>query len=371
VYGSLYPWHFVPQRVPGNPLDILLHAWHPGMGRFLLRDTVVNISIYVPLGFAAHLSLGKARLPGFRVYGPVVLATLLSAAVELMQLYTPNRDTSLLDLITNVAGAALGVALAAIFEKIYGTRLRHAYLIPADRGALMLIFCRGAWLLFPFFPIFGHHELVRKLSVFADSPVFDAVGILSAAALWYVTGLLLSGAGIRRAPELVALSILAIPAQLLIVERQPVISDLLGAILGFSLFAWRSRTRPVTRAEAWAFAAVIAMRGLAPFHFAPVPASFTWIPFGGMLEADWQFAVMILLEKIFWYTSAVWLLRASGMRLRYAITAVAAVLGAIETAQVRLPGRVAESTDPILAVLMGFVLFILFRETGTRSQSAG
>lgn len=360
----------MPQRIPGNPLAILLHAWHPETGRFLLRDTVVNISIYVPLGFVAHLAFGKVRLPGFTLYGPVVLATLLSGVVELLQLYTPNRDTSLLDLITNVAGAALGVALAAIFEKMAFARPRHAWLVPADRGALMLIFCRAAWLLFPFFPIFGHHELARKLSVFVHSPVFDAVVILSAAALWYVTGLLLSAAGIRRAPGLAALSILAIPAQLLIVERQPVIGDLLGAILGCCLFAWRSRTKPVTKAEAWAFAAVIAIRGLAPFHFAPLSASFTWIPFGGMLEADWQFAVMVLLEKIFWYTSAVWLLRASGMRLRYAAAAVAAVLAAIEMAQVRLPGRVAESTDPILAILMGFVLFILFRETGTRSQSA-
>jgi hypothetical protein len=126
----------------------------------------------------------------------------------------------------------------------------------------------------------------------------------------------------------------------------------------------------VTKAEAWSFSAIIVIRGLAPFQFAPVSAAFTWIPFGGMLAADWQFAVLVLLEKVFWYTSAVWLL-ASAMRLRYAIATVAAVLAAIEIAQVRLPGRVAESTDPILAIVMGFVLFILFRETGTRSQSAG
>jgi hypothetical protein len=126
----------------------------------------------------------------------------------------------------------------------------------------------------------------------------------------------------------------------------------------------------VTRTEAWSFAAVIVIRGLAPFHFASVSAPFTWTPFGGMLEADWQFAVLVMLEKIFWYTSAIWLL-AAVMRLRYAIAAIAGVLAAVEIAQVRLPDRVAESTDPILAVLMGFVLFILFRETGTRSQSAG
>ena len=330
----------------------------------------VNIAIYVPLGFAAHLAFRNARLPLFRFYGPVMLGALLSTSVELVQLYTPNRDTSLLDLITNIAGAAIGTALATLFQRMAVAPPRHAWLVPADRGALMLVFCRAGWLFFPMFPIYGHHELLRKLAVFADSPILAPVAILSAAALWYVTGLLLVAAGIQCAPQLLALSILAIPAQFLIVDRQPVISDLLGASLGFALFAWRSHTKPVTKTEAWSFAAVIVIRGLAPFQFTSTSAPFTWIPFGGMLEADWQFAVLVMLEKIFWYTSAVWLL-ASVMRLRYAIAAVAAVLAAIEIAQVRLPGRVAESTDPILAILMGFVLFILFRETGTRSQSAG
>jgi VanZ family protein len=336
---------------------------------------IVNIAIYIPLGFAAHLAFRNARLPLFRFYGPVILGTLVSASVEMAQLYTPNRDTSLLDLITNIAGAAIGTLVAMLFQGMAVARPMHAWPKrawpgPADRGALMLVFCRGAWLVFPMFPIYGHHELVRKLSVFADSPVLAPVAILSAAALWYFTGLLLIAAGMRHAPQLVALSILAIPAQFLIVDRQPEISDLLGAIAGFALFAWRSHAKPVTKIEAWAFAAVIVIRGLAPFHFAPASAPFTWIPFGGMLEADWQFGVLVMLEKIFWYTTAVWLL-ASVMRLRYAIAAVAAVLAAIEIAQVRLPGRVAESTDPILAILMGFVLFILSRERGARSQSAG
>lgn len=331
---------------------------------------IVNIAIYVPIGFAAHLAFRNARLPYFRFYGPVIVGILLSASVELAQLYTPSRDTSLLDLITNIAGAALGTVLATVFQRMAGTRPRHAWLVPADRGALMLVFCRAAWLIFPMFPIYGHHELLRKLSAFAGSPVLAPVAVVSAAALWYVTGLLLVAGGIRHAPEVLALSVLAIPAQFLIVDRQPEISDLLGAGLGFALFAWRSHVKPVTKTEAWFFTFLIAIRGLSPFHFTALSAKFTWIPFGGVLGADWQFGVLVLLEKVFWYTTAVWLL-ASVMRLRYAIATVAAMLAAIEIAQVRLPGRVAESTDPILAIFMGFVLFILFRETGIRSQSAG
>ncbi len=141
--------------------------------------------------------------------------------------------------------------------------------------------------------------------------------LLSAAALWYITGLLLAAAGIRRAPQVLALSILAIPAQFLIVERQPVIIRPAGRGRRDSLCSHGvPAAKPVTKTEAWAFLAVIAPSRASP-HFGSRPdrTPFTWIPFGGMLAADWQFAVLVMLEKIFWYTSAVWLLRAAGMRL--------------------------------------------------------
>lgn len=76
------------------------------------------------------------------------------------------------------------------------------------------------------------------------------------------------------------------------------------------------------------------------------------------------------LEKICYYSSAIWLLRKAGMRLLHSAIVVAAILAAIEIAQTHLPGRTAESTDPLLAIVMGFLLFILSRETGRRFQSA-
>ena len=78
-----------------------------------------------------------------------------------------------------------------------------------------------------------------------------------------------------------------------------------------------------------------------------------------------------MLGKVCYYASAIWLLRAAGMRLLHSVTIVAAILAAIEIAQIHLPGRTAETTDPLLAILMGFVLLILSRETGRRFQSAG
>ena len=179
-----------------------MHSWHPQLTRFLFRDVVVNISIYIPLGFAAFFVFRKIHWPLLSLYGPVLLGMLLSTAVELTQLFTPHRDTNLLDVIANVIGSALGVMVAILFEKTAGPLPRRFHLVPIDRSALMLVFCWAAWLVFPFFPIFGHQELYRKISVFVHSPAFTAVSFVSAAAVWYTLGLLLNAAGIRRSADI-------------------------------------------------------------------------------------------------------------------------------------------------------------------------
>ncbi len=370
VYGSLYPWQFVPRQLAGNPLGILLHAWHPQLTRFLFRDVVVNISIYVPLGFAAHFVFRKIRWPLLSLYGPVLLGLLLSVAVELTQLFTPHRDTNMLDVITNVIGSVLGVIAAVLFEKIAGPLPRRSSQVPIDQGALMLVFCWAAWLVFPFFPALSQHALYARLSVFLHSPVFSLVSFVSAVAVWFTLGLLLTAAGIRRPVALLGFSLLVIPAQFLIVDRQPVPSDLIGAVAGFLLFALRPPAKSVTKTEAGAFYAMLVLRGLSPFRFVPESTGFTWVPFAALLNADWQFAVLVMLGKICYYASAIWLLRNAGMRLLNSAIVVAAILAAIEIAQIHLPGRTSETTDPLLALIMGFVLFILSRETGRRFQSA-
>ena len=118
------------------------------------------------------------------------------------------------------------------------------------------------------------------------------------------------------------------------------------------------------------FLAVIAVRGLAPFHFVAEPAPVNWVPFVPMLSGDWQSLGGVLLEKTFYYGTAIWLLRTTGLKWMSSMILVAAVLGSIETLQIHLPGRVPETTDPVLAILLGFVLAILSRETGKRFRSA-
>jgi hypothetical protein len=210
-------------HLTANPLWILLHSWRPAPLRYLLRDTIVNVTLYIPLGFAAHLVFRQSRFPGFGIYGPVLLGLLF------------------------------------------------------------------------------------------------------------------------------------------IVERQPLPSLLLGAVAGVVLFAvWHRDTAP-TKVQAGLFLAVVAVRGLSPFQFATGSTEFSWVPFGATLSGDWQSAFRVLIEKVFYYGTAIWLLRAAGVRLVRSVILVAAVLAFIEVVQIHLPGRTPEITDPILAILVGFALAMLLR----------
>jgi len=182
------------------------------------------------------------------------------------------------------------------------------------------------------------------------------VPLVSAAAAWFAAGLLVTAAGARVSRVWFFMTLLAIPAQFLIVDRQPLPSSLLGAVAGVVLFAFCHRSSTPAKPEAWAFLAVIVVRGLSPFHFVTVPVEFNWVPFGAALDADWQSVAGVLIEKIFFYGTAIWLLRAAGVTLARSVILVAAVLGSIEIVQMRLPGRTPEITDPILAILTGFVL---------------
>jgi VanZ family protein len=294
----------------------------------------------------------------------------LSTSIELTQLFEPARDASVVDIATNVIGSILGVFLAVVFEAIAEPAARSVHRRATDQAALALLFTGAAYLVFPFFPVLGLYGLRLKLTAFAQAPVFDVTQFLSGLALWYAGGLLLRAAAFRPAQVWLGISLLAVPAQFLIVGRQPLPAWAIGAVAGAVLFAWRGRSPRVSKAEAWAFLLVILVRGLSPFHIMAASNAFTWIPFGGFLGDDWQAGIQVFLEKAFYYGTAIWLLRAAGTRLWQAAAIVAAVLACIEAAQIHLPGRTAEITDPILAILLAAGLAILSPETRTRFRSA-
>lgn len=94
-----------------------------GMGPFLTRvmdavpwltyggiEFTANIVFFVPFG--ALLALAQPARPG-RAAVALLVSALVSAAIEGVQLLLPERTASLADIMANVAGAGLGILLAA------------------------------------------------------------------------------------------------------------------------------------------------------------------------------------------------------------------------------------------------------------------
>lgn len=74
-------------------------------------DVALNVVLFVPLGvLLSREGRGRSLSPSLVVAATLVGAGLLSASLEWAQAFLPVRDSSLVDVMANVAGAGLGLA---------------------------------------------------------------------------------------------------------------------------------------------------------------------------------------------------------------------------------------------------------------------
>lgn len=122
VYNTLIPFDFA--HGPGDLPELLgTISWsltYFGENRPSLTDIVGNVFLFIPFGFLMHLFL---RQRGVAAALPLTVAAgmLLSLGIEFTQLFIPNRNTALHDLVNNTAGSAVG----AVGAMILSGRLNH------------------------------------------------------------------------------------------------------------------------------------------------------------------------------------------------------------------------------------------------------
>ncbi len=101
----------------------------PGKGQWFklwnLMDVAINILGFIPLGFFLSAWLQQAKkFSAARVYSiSILVGFCVSLSIELTQAYLPTRDSSLLDVINNTLGTAIGAFLLK-----YGLPIVHKYL---------------------------------------------------------------------------------------------------------------------------------------------------------------------------------------------------------------------------------------------------
>lgn len=162
VYASLNP--FLGWRVPEA---ILLFSWPKHWGSF---DIALNVLAYVPFGamVAGYLSQRMTvDTPSDRIaLRTIVLGTVLSVSMEILQTMLPQRVSSPLDVLTNSMGTLAGAVFVLSDAghrwqvQLMGTRDR--WMQPSRMRKAAIILCL-AWLfaqLNPLVPLFDAGEFV-------------------------------------------------------------------------------------------------------------------------------------------------------------------------------------------------------------------
>ena len=353
VYGSLYPWHFDFSRGPAPA--ILLSSWPTHWDRWDMRDGVLNVLLYAPLGLAGFLLLAR-RLPRASAFAVATAAgAVLSVTMELSQVYVPGRTPSLFDVLTNSVGTVAG----AIVGMTLGGRVLAALKPRAHRsaaGAGILLASWASYQLFPFFPIVSQTRLRAAVHLWMHSGAPNPVEIWVAAAEWFAAALALEAWLGSLDTRWLAACMLCCLLRVFVPTRTLTVDELAGAALGLAMWAMISKGSR-QRAGLWFLLGAILLGELAPFRFSGPPAAFSWIPFTGAFDNERWAALVILSGKVFEYGAAVWLLARAGLGYFKSGAVIAGALFVLELAQCYLPGRVPEIADPLLALLMAFSLW--------------
>ena len=142
---GLIPFDFFGGQVEAGRGELFAPVTSP----YTLADILSNTFLYVPIGVFLHWSLCRRHCRGaVAAFLAVALAAALSGAVEWLQAYSPVRVSSIIDFISNLVGAGVGVAISGtarwIVPRLIGATLHEfhhhpqATLLKAYCGTLVL-----------------------------------------------------------------------------------------------------------------------------------------------------------------------------------------------------------------------------------------
>ncbi len=367
AYGTLYPLRGVDWSAPVQWSR--LWDWRAALATWSLSDVVVNLLVYVPLGWL----LIRAVTPrGFRA--ALALAALVGAAwsttLEALQLYIPGRVTSFGDILFNTLGTAAGAVTALLVRTgPVGAIVRQGrarYLRPGawpELGAAVL----GLWALSQLTPLVpsldpgnlwhGVKPVWRALQspselvwtkATADALDLFALGLV----VRFVLQPALPG---RRIAALVLAAVLALKVP--VVGRQLTAEALLGLAAAVGVLGLVGGPLP-GRGWAWVgIAALFGARALEALAIGTGPSlathPFNWMPFAG--QQGGLGGLIDLLLGIWPYLGSAFFARLLFPRARAGLWLGLAVVGVwaffLEWKQQSIPGRYADVTDVLMALL--------------------
>jgi VanZ family protein len=374
LYGSLFPFEFRQVEVAG-PVDAVRRLrW----GISTRGDIFANLLLYLPFGAALAWALPQRGT----ALGRLVLATLcgaaLSFAVELTQVFLVRRVATYADVVNNTIGTFIGASLA-LLVKAAADRLNasDAFRLTREPVSAALVALWLATFLPPWLPPLDTTRWPAAWARLLETswPPWHAVALDA-------LGWLVVGAALRALtrPQYVHPALLFLVAAALVVQFTLFVgfatwTEPLGAAV--ALLAWPLFARLGDRAQLpglfTLLVIALAWRGLEPFTFVSQPQGFNLVPFSDLISrGSTGFNLPLFFGKAFWYGALVWVLARRGVGALRAGFTVAALLLALEVAQLWTPANyhVASITDPLVAIAAGIVMAIFTVAIGDGAPGA-
>ncbi len=365
LYGSLFPFAFHHSTDSDGPVRFLLGTWRDWDRP---ADLLSNVLLYTPLGFTVFMAL-PARRPRISPWIVAVLAgSALSVCVELTQYYDVGRVTSMGDVYANTIGSAIGATAAWVAGASAGLPLARELGEHRPEALILVLFL--AYQLYPYVPDPTRQHVGRALRGLWEHPVPGPGDLVRFGIIWLLIAALIDRIyGPWRWTLLFpALALAEFAGRVTVVGSSPEVADIAGAVLAFVVWSGGLRRAPRRNLILTAmFAALIAALRLQPFDFsATSDSAFGWIPFLSLMNGSVSVAIQAMFEKSYQYGGLIWLLTRIGLALPASTTLSAALLFCTSVAEVYLPGRSAEITDAVIALVMGGV-FALTQDTSART----
>jgi len=361
VYGSLYPFRFASVEVHGLADLLGRLPW----ARTTRSDIAANVLLYLPFGACLGWLLAS-RLGGpLALAGAALAGVLLSTGIEVAQIFETRRVASLADVTYNGLGTLAGAALALAMRSARHGFSRHplgrllAHPIPA---ALLLL-----WLGYRLAPFALTLDAAQWLAALAPLGQPWRSWASPLAALGYLAGWLVAARALgelypRHSPTLALGLVMALVlAGTVMVSGKALDPNELPAMAAALLLSLPlSRMSPAAGAATAAglLAAWVVLAGLVPFDFRLDPDAFGLVPFRDALIRYRSTNLVDMFQKCFAYGALVWLLARAGLRVLSATLATVGLLLVLELLQAWLPGKAAEITDPLLALVAGGLIAV-------------
>lgn len=383
IYGTSIPFQFTSE--PGwaaekfSRLSLNVFMSPESGRRASVPDMVQNILLFVPFGAFGMIAIGWRKYGIWRAALVTVMGAVLSGSVEVLQLFTIDRTSSLNDLLTNTTGALLGGLCAPLatgtMRRLNAVLLATGINVSEAMFPLLVAFAMvvlAAW--HPFDASLDVGNLIPKARALAENPW--QAGVFSDEGLdflrWALFGVAavawLRQSGARH--SVLAGAVLGVAAavgleasQFIIRSRMPGLKDMVvqaaGAAAGAGLAPWMvGRWSPqvgilTVMATTWVAAA---MQMLSPFSWAASRGPFEWFPFLAYYEFTSNQTVSHVIELSLMFFPVGFLLALVNPTTPLWVGTIVTLLVLdvpLEYAQGWVAGRFPDVTDIGVAVLGG------------------